>query len=224
MIPLRTTEPPRSTALVTAALIVVNVAVFLYEFFLPAPRLHQFLHQWGMVPDRLEVVTLLTAMFLHGSWLHLISNVWFLWIYGRSIEDLFGAGRFLLFYLLTGLAAAGVHLAFHRYSPIPTIGASGAIAGVMGAFLVKMPRARIVTLVPILIFFTTMEVPAALLLLYWFAMQFLYGVGSLAAAGSNQGIAWFAHVGGFLAGALLAWRMKSRPRLLFEVRSEQHHG
>ncbi len=204
MIPLRSTEQVRSTATVTLILIALNTAVFLYEKMLPSWALDSFIAHYGIVPDRLRASTLLTSMFLHGGWLHLIGNMWFLWVFGRNVEDLIGSGRFFVFYILSGLAAAVVQVFFNPFSRVPTVGASGAIAGVMGAYLIKFPRARITTLVPIFIFITTMEIPAVFLLLYWFAIQFFSGVGSIGYSQvSSGGVAWFAHVGGFLAGMLL---------------------
>jgi membrane associated rhomboid family serine protease len=204
MIPLRSTERVYSTAAVTTTLIVLNLLVFLYQVTMSPPALNRFVSQWGIVPDHLHVFSLLTSMFLHGGWMHVLGNMLFLWVFGRNVEDLIGGSRFLIFYLLCGFAAAVVHVITNPYSRMPTIGASGAIAGVMGAYLVKFPRARIITLVPIFVFITTMEIPAALLLLYWFGIQFLSGIGSLAEADyTGGGIAWFAHIGGFIAGMLL---------------------
>ncbi len=206
MIPLRSTERVYSTAVVTASLIALNTIIFLYQATLNPYALNAFVSQWGIVPDErpFNVLSLFTSMFLHGGWLHLIGNMLYLWVFGRNIEDLIGGGKFLLFYLICGLAAAVVHVMFNPFSRTPTIGASGAIAGVMGAYLIKFPRARVITLVIFIVFFTTLEIPAALLLIFWFAMQFLSGVGSL---GENDytggGTAWFAHIGGFLAGMLL---------------------
>jgi hypothetical protein len=144
-------------------------------------------------------------MFLHGGWMHLIGNMWFLWVFGSRVEDTLGSVKYLVYYLLCGIVAAVVHLALNLGSSIPTLGASGAIAGVMGGFMLLYPRARIVTLIFIVFFITTLEVPAVLLLLYWFAIQvfsglFSFGRMSLTDAG---GVAWFAHVGGFLAGMFL---------------------
>ena len=206
MIPLRSTERVYSTAVVTMSLIAVNVAIFLYQATLNPLALNQFVEQWGIIPDSrpFHLTSLLTSMFLHGGWLHLAGNMLFLWVFGRNIEELIGGGRFLVFYLLCGLAAAVTHVMLNPYSRVPTIGASGAIAGVMGAYLIKFPRARIVTLVPIFVFITTMEIPAAILLVYWFGIQFFSGIGSLATADyTGGGVAWFAHVGGFLTGLLL---------------------
>jgi membrane associated rhomboid family serine protease len=222
MIPLRSTERVYATAVVTAALIGVNTAIFLYQLYLAnlSPQaLNQFVTQWGIVPDRLNPASLLTSMFLHGGWMHLIGNMLFLWVFGRNIEDLIGGGRFLVFYLLCGLAAAVVHIVFNAYSRMPTIGASGAIAGVMGAYLIKFPRARIITLIPIFFFITTMEIPAAFLLLWWFGIQFLSGFGSLGENDySGGGTAWFAHIGGFLAGMILIrfFQPKQRYRSWYE--------
>ena len=160
MIPLRSTERVYKTAAVTASIIAVNVLIFLYEATLSPAGLNQLVMQWGIVPDQLQISSLLTSMFLHGGWLHLGGNMLFLWVFGRNVEDLIGGGRFLVFYLLCGLIAAVVHVIANPYSRMPTIGASGAIAGVMGAYLIKFPRARILTLVPIFVFITTMEIPA----------------------------------------------------------------
>ena len=215
MIPLRSTEVPRSPAFVTGALILVNVALFLYELSLGPDRFDTFLSRYGVIPDRFEWLTLVTSMFLHGGWMHLIGNMWFLWIYGRNIEDLIGSAKFLFFYLVCGIAAGVIHVIVNRNSVVPTIGASGAIAGVMGAFLAKLPRARIITLVPIFIFITTMEIPAALLLVYWFIIQFFNGFGSISARGADHGIAWFAHIGGFIAGFLIVRAIPTRPRYLW---------
>jgi membrane associated rhomboid family serine protease len=207
MIPLRSTERVYSTAKVTASLIAVNTIIFLYQATMSPYALNQFVAQWGIIPDQMHgaaLLTLGTSMFLHGGWLHLIGNMLFLWVFGRNLEDLIGGGRFLTFYLACGLIAAVVHVMLNAHSTTPTIGASGAIAGVMGGYLIKFPKARITTLVPIFFFITTMEIPAAFLLLYWFAMQFVSGLGSLAITDySAGGIAWFAHVGGFIAGLLL---------------------
>ncbi|HYK59350.1 MAG TPA: rhomboid family intramembrane serine protease [Bryobacteraceae bacterium] len=204
MIPLKSTEPVYSAAKVTASLIAINLAVFFYQLSLPSYELNRFVEQWGIVPDRLHLEALITSMFLHGGWMHILGNMLFLWVFGRNVEDLIGGGRFLVFYLLCGLAAALIQVVTNFYSPVPTIGASGAIAGVMGAYLVKFPRARIVTLVFIVFFVTTIDIPSALLLLFWFGMQFLSGLGSLAQTDyTGGGVAWFAHVGGFVAGMLL---------------------
>jgi len=203
MIPLRSTERVYSFAKVTMFLIVLNTIIFLYESALPSWALDVFIARYGIIPDRLRLSTIFTSMFLHGGWMHLIGNMLFLWVFGRNIEDLMGAGRYLTFYLLCGVAAALVQIFFNPFSRVPTIGASGAIAGVMGAYVIKFPRARITTLVMIIVFFTTVEIPAVFLLLYWFIIQFVSGVGSIGYSQvSSGGVAFFAHVGGFLAGML----------------------
>jgi membrane associated rhomboid family serine protease len=208
MIPLRDSQPSYSTPYVTIALIVTNVMVFLYTVSLDPFSRNHFILEYGMIPARLQLIDLFTSMFLHGGWLHLIGNMWFLWIYGDNVEDVLGHGKYLLFYILCGLAASLGQYVLNMDSRVPTVGASGAIAGVMGAYLVKFPHARIVTLVPVFIFFTTFEIPAVLILVYWFVIQFFSGVGSIATSQASQGgVAWFAHVAGFLAGAALVLLM-----------------
>jgi membrane associated rhomboid family serine protease len=206
MIPLRSTERVHTKSIVTATLIGVNVLIFLYQASLSRYGLELFVETFGIVPDEISghLYTLLTSTFLHGGWMHLIGNMLFLWVFGRNVEDLIGSSRFLGFYIACGVVAGIIQVISSPYSRIPTIGASGAIAGVMGAYLIKFPKARIVTLVPIFIFITTMEIPAALMLIWWFVIQFASGLGSLAETSyTGGGIAWFAHVGGFLGGMLL---------------------
>lgn len=204
MIPLRSSERVYSTPKVTASLIAVNSAVWIYQWHLPVYAFDEFATRWGIVPDHLSPITLLTSMFLHGGWLHIIGNMLFLWVFGRNVEDLAGGVRYFFLYMTCGVAAGILQVITNPYSPQPTIGASGAIAGVMGAYLMKFPRSRIITLFPIFVFFTTLEIPAAFLLLYWFAIQFFSGIGSLATQDyTGGGVAWFAHVGGFIAGLLL---------------------
>ena len=213
MIPLRSSERIYSRTFVTGGLIAVNVIVFLYQATLSYYRLNQFVMSWGIVPDDLHLISLLTSMFLHGGWLHLLGNMLFLWVFGRNIEDLIGGGRFLAFYLLCGLAAAVVQVLANPYSRVPTIGASGAIAGVMGAYLIRFPRSHIDTLAIIFIFFTRVAIPAPFYLLFWFAMQFLNGYESIGDRSyTGGGVAWFAHVGGFIAGMLLIKLFPSRQR------------
>ena len=209
MIPLRSSERTYSTASALLIIILLNVLVFLYEISLPRYALTSFIMHYGIVPDKFHYPSLVTSMFMHGGFFHIAGNMWFLWVFGRNIEDLLGHERFVMFYLLCGLAAGFAHLLANPGSPVPTVGASGAIAGVMGAYLVKFPRAHIVTLVPILIFVTTLDIPAAFLLLYWFAIQFFSGVGSVGdySQMSHGDVAWFAHVGGFLAGMGLIFVM-----------------
>jgi membrane associated rhomboid family serine protease len=213
MIPLRDTEPSYTFPFITVALILLNVAAFLYEVSLDPYELNFFIAQYGVIPTRFQWMDVLTSIFLHGGWMHLIGNMWFLWIYGDNIEDILGHSQYLLFYLLCGVAATMVHVFFNADARVPTIGASGAIAGVMGAYVVKFPHSRITTLVPIFVFLTTMEIPAYIILLYWFVIQFFSGVGSVGHSHLSQGgVAWFAHVGGFLAGVVLILVMRTRDR------------
>jgi membrane associated rhomboid family serine protease len=213
MIPLRDSQPSYSTPFVTAGLIGANVLVFFYQLTLDPYTLNHLVAAYGVVPARLELSTLVTSMFLHGGWLHLIGNMWFLWVFGDNVEDILGPAKYLFFYLACGVAAALVHVALNPASRIPTIGASGAISGVMGAYMVKFPHSRIVTLVPVFFFLTLIEIPASIMLVYWFVIQIFSGVGSLAYSSASQGgVAWFAHAGGFLAGMLLVGALRPRPR------------
>jgi membrane associated rhomboid family serine protease len=211
MFPLRDTQPSYSRPVVTVLLIVVNMLAFLFETSLDDYSRNLLIELYGVVPDRLYLPSVVTSMFLHGGWMHVLGNMWFLWIFGDNVEDSLGHGKFLIFYLLSGIAAAVAHILLNPYSNLPTVGASGAIAGVMGAYLIKFPHARILTLVPIFFFFTTFEVPAVLMLAYWFIIQLFSGAGSIARTHASEGgVAWFAHVGGFLAGMLLIKIMGTR--------------
>jgi membrane associated rhomboid family serine protease len=213
MIPLRDSQPSRTVPVVTIALIAINAAIWFYEVSLDDYSRNYFLSRFALVPARFELPTLVTSMFLHGSWLHVIGNLWFLWIFGDNIEDILGRGKYLLFYLLCGAIAGAAHMAFSPESRAPTVGASGAIAGVMGAYLVRFPHSRIVTLVPIFVFFTTLELPAWMMLIYWFLLQVFGGVGQLSMAGRDAGgIAWLAHVGGFVAGIALIYLLPTQSR------------
>jgi membrane associated rhomboid family serine protease len=169
---------------------------------------------YGLVPDAFSLQSVLTSMFLHGGWMHVLGNMWFLWIFGDNIEDILGPAKFLLFYLLCGVAAAGTQYLGDPSSRVPMVGASGAIAGVMGAYLVKFPHSRILSLVTIIVFFTTVEVPAWLMLVWWFFIQFFNGVGSIGYSHASQGggVAFLAHVGGFLAGIGLIYILVPRQR------------
>lgn len=213
MIPLRSSEPHYTRPSATLLIILVNVVAFVYELSLPSYSLNRFIALHGIVPDHLNLSSIITSMFIHGGFLHILGNMWFLWVFGRGVEDLLGHGKFLFFYLACGVVAALAHVLVNFNSTVPTVGASGAIAGVMGAYLVKFPRARIVTLVVIIFFLTTVDIPAAFLLLYWFAIQFFNGVGSVGYSQASSGdVAWFAHVGGFIAGIVLILLMPTRQR------------
>jgi len=214
MIPLRSSEPHYTRPTVTLLIILANVLVFLYELSLGSGyRLNHFIVLHGIVPDHWTLSSVVTSMFIHGGFLHILGNMWFLWIFGRGVEDLLGHAEYLFLYLGCGVAAAFAHILINFNSTVPTVGASGAIAGVMGAYLIKFPRAHIVTLVFIIIFLTTVDLPAAFLLLYWFAIQFFNGVGSVGYSQASSGdVAWFAHVGGFLTGMGLVMLLPTKQR------------
>jgi len=192
-------------------IITVNVLVFLYEVSLDPFSANHFISTYGVIPSQAEPYALVSSMFLHGGWMHLIGNMWFLWIFGDNVEDVLGHGKYLMFYLLCGVLASGLHIVLSLDSRVPMVGASGAIAGVMGAYMAKFPHARIQTLIFIVVFITVMDLPAALILVYWFVIQLFSGVGSLAqSTATTGGTAWFAHVGGFVAGYLLVRILKTR--------------
>jgi membrane associated rhomboid family serine protease len=214
MFPLRDNVPSLTFPAVTIALIVINAMVFLFEVSL-GRGLDTFINTFALVPAEPGVAPLFISMFLHGGWMHLIGNMWYLWIFGDNVEDRLGHGRFILFYLLCGLGAGIVHSVFNASSTVPTIGASGAVAGVLGAYAVSYPSARVRTLIFLFIFVQIVDLPALFVLGLWFLMQFLSGAASLTAvsAGATGGVAWFAHIGGFLIGIALLLLMKPRQRL-----------
>lgn len=201
MIPLRDIIPSRTTPYVTISLIALNAVVFFYQLAL-GRQVDEFVLYYGLVPAAFSWLTVLTSMFLHGGVLHFAGNMLYLWIFGDNVEDRMGHGRFTVFYVLCGMAAALTQTVTDPSSIIPMVGASGAIAGVMGAYFVLYPRSRILTLVPIFFFIQLIEVPAIFFLGIWFLMQFLSGVGSIATATGEPGggIAFWAHVAGFAAG------------------------
>ncbi len=203
MFPIQDDQPKYSPSTVTTMLILANALVFLYEISLDPYTLNFLINHYGLVPAHFHPTAILTSMFIHAGWAHIIGNMLFLWAFGRSLENIMGHGKYLLFYLLCGVAAAITHDFFNADSSLPTVGASGAIAGVMGAYLVKFPRARIDTLV-FFIFITRIQIPAVFMLVYWFLTQLVSGFGTIADSHESQaGTAWFAHIGGFLAGMLL---------------------
>jgi membrane associated rhomboid family serine protease len=214
VIPLRDVIPSRTTPYITVTIIFVNAAAWLFELALPPDVLPAFLQLYGVVPARLHALTLLTSMFLHGSWMHIIGNMWYLWIFGDNVEDRVGHVRFIFFYLLCGIAAAFGQILIAPDSMLPTIGASGAIAGVMGAYFVLYPRSRVLTLVALVIFWEVIELPAIMLLGFWFLMQ-LFSAGAIAVTSSTGGggVAFMAHVAGFLCGAggIFVFRQRERP-------------
>lgn len=213
MFPLRDDRPHYSAPVVTSLLMVACVLVFFFELMLSDYSRSVFMELYGVVPAHLRLTSLFTFMFLHGGWSHIIGNMLFLWAFGRSLEDSMGHGKFLAFYLSCGVISALVHVFFNYFSRVPTVGASGAIAGVMGAYLLQFPRANIRTLVFIFVFITTVDIPAAFILVYWFVMQIFSSYGSIAHTQvSDTGVAWFAHIGGFIAGMILIKVMGTRPR------------
>jgi membrane associated rhomboid family serine protease len=218
LIPLRDANPTRRTPVVTLAFIVACFVAFAWELGLQASSeasLNAFITEWGVVPAELvaaweggrpllqEVLTLFSSQFLHGGWLHLLGNMLYLWIFGNNVEDRLGRGRFIVFYLGGGVAAGLAQTAIDPGSEIPLIGASGAIAATLGAYLVLFARARITTLVFLGFFYQLINVPAIIVLGFWFVLQLLDGLASLGTTSTGGGVAFFAHIGGFIAGALL---------------------
>jgi membrane associated rhomboid family serine protease len=222
MIPLRDENPTRTTPHVTRLLIALNCGVFLYELLL-GPDLKQFMMTWGLVPHRLTaafvtgdepvtagLVTLFTSLFLHGGWAHVLGNMWYLTIFGDNVEDLLGHGRYLVFYLVGGLFASLVHYFSNPGSVLPTVGASGAIAAVLGAYVVAFPGTRVTTLIPFFPFFQIASVRASIVLGFWFVIQFFSGAMSLAWS-AQGGTAWFAHIGGFAFGWIAMKILQRQP-------------
>lgn len=212
MLPIRDTIRSRSLPVVNWLLIVVNLLVFLYEVSLSPYRLEVFINTWGLSPasatsaDPLRWMTYLSHMFLHGGWYHFLSNMWILFIFGDNIEDRLGSMRYLVFYLMGGVTAGLVQVFFAANPQVVSIGASGAIAAVMGAYFMFYPRARIITLIPLWIIPWFVQVPALVFLGLWFVSQLFSGVLSLSTASGAAlgGIAWWAHIGGFLFGLVLS--------------------
>lgn len=231
MIPLKDINRSSSIPVVTVVLILANAVVFLYELSLGQRALSRFFFAFGGVPSFYldssywqstgllgGALPLLTSMFLHGGWLHFLGNMLYLWVFGDNVEDRVGHLKFVFFYFTCGLAAAFLHVFTNPASTVPTVGASGAIAGVLGAYLVLFPGARVLTLVPIFFFFQLIELPALIFLGFWFVMQFFSGAMSLAASEQQMGgTAWWAHIGGFVAGMGLIWKMRRpRPRRVYD--------
>jgi membrane associated rhomboid family serine protease len=217
MIPIRNAVASRYPPVVTWMLIATNVLVFLIENSLSPLELEQFLRQFALIPARYfeliaygdvnfspaYVLPLFTMMFLHGGWLHLILNMWTLWLFGPTVEDRLGHGRYLVFYVACGVAASVAHLFFNPTSLVPALGASGAIAGVLGCYMRLFPLARVIVLVPIIFIPLFFEVYAFVFVGLWFLLQVLQGTVELLMPSATGGVAWWAHVGGFVAGYLL---------------------
>jgi membrane associated rhomboid family serine protease len=217
MLPIRDTIPSRNPPVAVWMLILANAFVFLLELSMPEPALNEFLHLFGIVPARYthpawaeffglaadDYWPFLTSMFLHGGWTHILGNMWTLWIFGDNVEDRMGPARFTVFYLLCGITAGVTHMALNPQSAIPTVGASGAIAGVMGAYFFLFPHSRVVVLLPVFFLPLFFEVPAVTYLGFWALSQVFSGTLSLAGPHNVGGVAWWAHVGGFVAGIVL---------------------
>jgi len=208
MIPLYDTVRSRRFPFINIVLILANTVAFLYEIQMGPSALKGFIFRWGLIPSHFwntpssAWITIFTAMFLHGGWFHIISNMWFLYIFGDNVEERMGGVRYLIFYLLSGMAAGLLQAYVLPTSAEPMIGASGAIAGVLGAYLILYPRSRIASLVPILFIFTIIEIPAFLFLLFWFGSQIYSGLFAIPGGGAS-GIAWWAHIGGFIFGVIM---------------------
>lgn len=214
MFPIRDTIPSRTVPIATWGLIALNSVIFLFELMLDPDDLERFIYLYSIVPARYshpEWAVLvgipidnfwpfITSMFLHGGWLHIIGNMWMLWIFGDNVEDRMGSLRFLLFYLFTGVAAGLTHWLTNMDSTVPTVGASGAISGVLGAYFVLFPHSRIISMFPVFFMPVFFELPAAIYLLFWFMIQIFSGTIAGLTAENVGGIAWWAHVGGFVAG------------------------
>ena len=225
MIPIRDRNPSGTFPYVTIGIIIVNILIFLYELSLGS-GLGEFIMKFGVVPLKVSYYSqvpdltfintffpFISSMFLHGGFVHLIGNMWFLWIFGDNIEDKLGHFRFIAFYFLCGIIASSVHVFFNSQSNVPCVGASGAIAGVLGAYMVTFPRARVVTIVPLFVFIQVMELPAIVVLGFWFVIQFFNGAASITASASGAGVAWWAHIGGFAAGVIILYIIR-----IFSVR------
>ena len=222
MVPLKDDNPTSTTPVVVYGLVAINILIFLYQMSLLSSggeaALQQFFNTWAIVPAELtgeltgnaltvdrEWLTLFTSQFLHGGFLHLGGNMLYLWIFGNNIEDKLGSAKFLFFYLVCGALAGLAQWVIEPGSAIPTLGASGAIAGVMGAYIIRFPRARILTIVPLFVFITTLRIPALFFLGFWFIQQAFYSALSLGATADmgSGGVAYLAHAGGFVVGVIL---------------------
>ncbi len=220
MIPLKDRNPTHRFPLVTISLIAVNIAAWIYQLSLGEGRWEQFFLDYGLVPAALyealnhadqwpALFPLGTSLFLHGGWMHVLGNMLYLWVFGDNVEDKLGHVRFFIFYLLCGVFASGMHVVADPGSTIPTIGASGAISGVLGAYVLLFPKARVLTLIPIFVFIQVVELPALVVLGMWFVLQFLNGMVSIGMGNAGMGgVAWWAHIGGFVAGMLLVLPLK----------------
>lgn len=215
MIPLRDSIRSRHFPVMNWLILAANAVVFYYELSLSGSGLNNFINDFALVPARMQgtpiwfAFTVFSSMFMHAGWFHFISNMWILYIFGDNVEDRMGSFSYLIFYLLSGVAAAILQSALFPNSAIPILGASGAIAGVLGAYIFLFPSARVVTLIPILFIFSAVNVPAVVYLGFWFVSQLFSGLASIGAAGG--GVAWWAHIGGFLVGLVVTPFFLRRP-------------
>ncbi len=212
MFPVSDVIPSRTTPSVTIGLIALNALVFVYELLLDDFQLQLFVQTYGVIPAALSWTSVVASMFLHGGWLHFLGNMLYLWIFGDNVEDRLGHGGYLLFYLGCGAAAALGQVATQPYSIVPMVGASGAIAGVMGAYFVLFPHSRVLTAVFIFFFLDLIEIPAIFFLGIWFLMQFFSGFGSLGSNAAEGGVAFWAHVVGFIVGGLVGAVVRTADR------------
>ncbi|MCB1195906.1 rhomboid family intramembrane serine protease [bacterium] len=221
MIPIRDNNPSSKIPYVTYSIIGINIFIFILELimrkhFVAGDQLGNFFLQFGIVPTRYsnreiaqhyifieQLIPFFTSMFLHGGWIHIIGNMWTLYIFGDNVEDFLGHGKYLVFYIVCGVLSGLFHLLTNLNSHIPTIGASGAIAGIMGAYIILYPHARVLVILPIFLFVEVFEVSAYFFLGFWFIIQFFNGTFSLGTASLYGGVAWWAHIGGFIAGLLI---------------------
>ena len=243
MFPLKDHNPTRTRPYVTMLFVAINIVVFLYEMLL-GNRLEGFVAAWGAIPYEIVnfedlvgpvdggfdhtagpsfiPLTLVSSMFMHGSIMHIFGNMLYLWIFGNNVEDILGHAKYSFFYIACGVLAGIAHIVFNPDSTTPTVGASGAVAGVLGAYMVMYPKARVLTLVFLGIFIRMMEVPAAVLLFVWFVMQSLQGFLSLGVRELSGGVAWFAHIGGFVAGVVLSLALSGRA--IREIRERSRYN
>ncbi len=210
MIPIKDENPTETFTYVTLALIGINISIFIYQILQGLQGANQLILQYALIPSQIrqplhlkDYSPYISSMFFHAGFLHLAGNMLFLWIFGNNIEDAIGHFRFFIFYLLCGILGSIAHTIMNPNSNIPTIGASGAISGVLGAYLLLYPKAKVITLVPIFYFIRIIKLPAFLFLGYWILLQFLYGIFTLGLNRVEGGVAWFGHIGGLIAGIIL---------------------